>query len=88
MDKYKYYRITVSTPYCGEWAIHYLRIPVDKNIDDYMALIDDLTAENASEWYDEDLDPDWDDYLMECNAEIIEIPFEEYIAEEDILNNK
>lgn len=82
----KYYLITTHTPYCGEQTYHYVAIPEGESPEDekWVELFFGWVADNASEWWDEESEEEYDsydDYLGECGYDVEEISEEEYLAD-------
>ena len=79
----RYYRVETYTPYVGEHTDHYVMLAdgADIESEEYTCLFDDWAADNATEWWDEGCEEDYDcyeDYLAECGYTVYEITEEEY----------
>ena len=82
----KYYCVITYTCYCGEHTYHYLAIPDNEDIEDdkYQDKIADWVNDNASEWWDEQSEEEYDsydDYLAECGYDVEEISEADYLAD-------
>ena len=81
----RYYYIECHTPYCGEDNDYYFSCSYDINSSKFTEIIDDFVAENATEWWDETAEEDYDnfmDYLTNCYFSLWEITKEEYNNEQ------
>lgn len=82
----KYYLVTTYTCYCGEHSYHYVAISEGESPYDvkWADLFDGWVADNATEWWDDQSEEEYDsydDYLAECGYDIKEISEEEYLAD-------
>jgi hypothetical protein len=81
----KYYCIECHTPYCGEDNDYYFTCSYDPNSNEFAEIIDDFVATNATEWWDEDTEENYDsfcDYFADCYFSLWEITKEEYVQEQ------
>ena len=74
----RFWRIKAYTPFCGEEAIAYY----SGTSEEYMhRFAQELTEDNAAEWWDTSCGMDEEEYLEECGYGFEEISYETFREE-------
>lgn len=90
IERYRYYKFVIFTPYVGEEESHYLKLSENMDVQEWIrteSILDEWLYEVANEWWDEQTCAEYegifDDYLADCNYTLQEISEGQYLEEKD-----